>query len=68
MSKTVAEVLVEQVTKIAGALDSLQKLGLPRDIIVLYIQKKTRLSQRDIIAVLDALKDFQRQIRLPTQT
>jgi len=67
MSKTVAEIMVEQLTKIASALDYLQKVGLPRDIIILYIQKKTRLSQRDIIAVLDALKEFQKQIRVPTQ-
>jgi len=65
MSKTVAEVMVEQLTKIASALDYLQKVGLPRDIIILYIQKKTRLSQRDIIAVLDALKEFQKQIKVP---
>jgi len=67
MSKTVAEIMVEQLTKIASALDYLQKVGLPRDIIILYIQKKTRLPQRDIIAVLDALKEFQKQIRVPTQ-
>ena len=67
MSKTVAEIMVEQLTKIASALDYLQRVGLPRDIIILYIQKKTRLSQRDIIAVLDALKEFQKQIKVPTQ-
>jgi len=67
MSKTVAEIMVEQLTKIASALDYLQKVGLPRDIIILYIQKRTRLPQRDIIAVLDALKEFQKQIRVPTQ-
>jgi len=67
LSKTVAEVMVEQLTKIASALDYLQKIGLPRDIIILYIQKRTRLPQRDIIAVLDALKEFQKQIRVPTQ-
>jgi len=67
MSKTVAEVMLEQCGKIASALDQLQKVGLPRDIIILYIQKKTRLSQRDIVAVLDALKDFQKQIKVQTQ-
>jgi len=67
LSKTVAEVMVEQLTKIASALDYLQRVGLPRDIIILYIQKRTRLSQRDIIAVLDALKEFQKQIKVPTQ-
>jgi len=67
LSKTVAEIMVEQLTKIASALDYLQRVGLPRDIIILYIQKKTRLSQRDIIAVLDALKEFQKQIKVPTQ-
>jgi len=67
MSKTVAEVMLEQCGKIASALDQLQKVGLPRDIIILCIQKKTRLPQRDIIAVLDALKDFQKQIKVQTQ-
>lgn len=66
MSKNMAEVMVEQVTKIANALNYLEKVGLPKDIIVLYVQKKTRLAKRDVIAVFDALRDFQKQIKVPT--
>jgi hypothetical protein len=62
-----AEVMVEQTTKIANSLDTLQKAGLPKDLIVLYVQKKTRLNRRDIEAVFEALKDFQKQVKLPSQ-
>jgi len=67
MSKTVAEVMLEQLTKIAGCLTSLEKMGLPKDLILIYVQKKTRLPKRDIEAVFDALKDFQKQIKVSTQ-
>lgn len=66
LAKSMAEVMVEQVTKIANALNYLEKVGLPKDIIVLYVQKKTRLAKRDVIAVFDALRDFQKQIKVPT--
>lgn len=57
MSKptTVGDELVFQVRRIAEAMEELKVKGLPRDILVLWIQKKTKLPQRDIIAVLDAL-------------
>jgi len=64
-TKTVAEALIEQTMKIANALEELRKLGLPKELIVLYIQKKTRLPKRDIQAVLDALQDFQKQVKIP---
>ncbi len=64
-TQTVAEAMITQLQKIAGAMDHLKNLGLPEDIMVLYVQKKTRLSQKDIKAVFDAIRDFSRQIKVP---
>jgi siroheme synthase len=63
--KTIGEALLEQVQKIADALEYLTKKGLPESLLILWIQKKTRLSQRDIKAVLDALKEIDREFRKP---
>lgn len=61
--KTVAEVMVEQLMKIANALEELRKVGLPESLVIMYVQKKTRLPKRDVVAVFEALKDFKREIR-----
>lgn len=63
---TVAENLVAQVAKISQALDQLTRMGLPESIVILYVQKKTRLPQRDIKAVFDALKDFNKVVKPPS--
>jgi len=41
-------------------------MGLPQDLIILYVQKKTRLAKRDIKAVFEALQDFQKEIKVTT--
>lgn len=61
--KTVAEVMVEQLMKIANALEELRKVGLPESLVIMYVQKKTRLPKRDVVAVFEALKDFKKEIR-----
>ncbi len=55
---TVAEVMAENLQKIADALDELTKVPLPRELIILYVQKKTRLNKKDIEAVFDAIKEL----------
>ncbi|MCD6402400.1 hypothetical protein J7L36_00895 [bacterium] len=67
-TKTVAEALIEQTMKIANALEELTKMGLPKDLIVLYIQKKTRLPKRDINAILEALQDFKKEVKIPVSS
>ena len=61
---TLAEQLVSQTQKIATALEELTRKGLPESLIILYVQKKTRLPQRDVKAVFDALRDFNKQIKV----
>jgi hypothetical protein len=56
--------MVTQLQKISSALDGLTKTGLPESLIILYIQKKTHLAQRDIKAVFDALRDFNKTIKV----
>jgi hypothetical protein len=50
------EILAEAIVRISEALDSLYKSGVNRDAIVILIQAKTKLSRRDIEAVLNAQK------------
>ena len=63
--KIVAEVLVEQLTKIATALETIKDTGIPESLIIYYVQKKTRLPKRDIEAVFGALRDFKKEITIP---
>lgn len=66
MSKTTkGEDLVENVKRIAGALEELKNRGLPRSILLLWVKKKTRLPQRDIQAVFDALAEIKKEFDLP---
>lgn len=63
--KTVGMELLQQISKISEALQILTQKGLPESLIVLWIQKKTRLPQRDIRAVLDALKEIKKEFDKP---
>lgn len=49
------EILAEAIVRIGDGFSSLQKSGLNKRAIVVLIQAETKLSQRDITAVLDAL-------------
>jgi hypothetical protein len=62
-AKTVAETMVEQLDKISSALTELRNKGLPESLILAYVQKKTKLSQRDILVVFDALKELNRELK-----
>ena len=49
------EILAEAITRISDGFAALQKSGLNKKAIIILIQAETRLAQRDIRAVLDAL-------------
>lgn len=49
------EILAEAIARIGQAFADLQKSGLNKRAIVVLIQAETKLSQRDITTVLDAL-------------
>jgi hypothetical protein len=59
--------MVSQLSKISNALEQLTKMGLPESLVILYVQKKTHLSQRDVKAVFDALRDFSKIIKVNPQ-
>jgi hypothetical protein len=61
--KTVAETMVEQLDKISNALTELRNKGLPESLILAYVQKKTKISQRDILMVFDALKELNKELK-----
>lgn len=65
LAKTVGEEMLDQIKKISDALDFLTKKGLPESLLILWIQKKTHLSQKDIKAVLDALKGIDAEFKKP---
>lgn len=50
------EILADSIVRISAALDKLSASGLNRKAIVILIQASTKLSRRDIEAVLDAQK------------
>lgn len=49
------EILAEAIVRIGDAFAALQRNGLNKRAIVVLIQAETKLSQRDITTVLDAL-------------
>lgn len=64
-SLTVGDELVNQVQRIASAMEELKTKGLPRDILILWIQKKTKLSRANIMMVLDALSSIKKEFDQP---
>lgn len=50
------EILADSIVRISNALEQLSKSGLNHKAIVILIQASTKLSRRDIEAVLDAQK------------
>ena len=65
--KTLAEQLVENVVKIREALEELSKSGISEELLILYVQQKTKLNKRDIRAVLEAVKSFSREMLAPAK-
>jgi len=63
--KTVAETMVDELTKIRASLERLERIGISRDLMAIYINKKTRVSMRDIKAVLESQEDFVKSLDTP---
>lgn len=56
--KTAFEQMSEDLRSIREALERLEKSGISRELMVIYIQKKTRLGAGTVKAVLEAQKTF----------
>ena len=54
------EILAEAIVNIGGAFKKLQTSGLNKKAIIILIQAETKLPQRDIKLVLDALPQLER--------
>ncbi len=50
--------MAEDLTKIRDAMAKLEGMGISRQLMVLYIQDKTKLGKQKINTVLDAQKEF----------
>lgn len=62
-SPTYAEIMVKNLEKIAVAISELQATPLPNELIMLYVQKRTRLPKKDIQAVFDAVKELNQKVK-----
>jgi hypothetical protein len=60
---TYAEIMTSNLQKIASALNELQAVPLPRELILLYVQKRTRLGRKDIEAVFDAIQELNQKVK-----
>jgi hypothetical protein len=59
---TYAELMASNLEKIAEALNDLRSIPLPRELILLYVQKRTHLPKKDIIAVFDAIDELNKKV------
>lgn len=60
---TVAEKMLGELEKLNRSLEELRVKGLPMSFILMYVQKRTRLGQREIQAVFDALREMNKEIQ-----
>lgn len=65
---TYAEIMCTNLSKIAEALDELRATPLPRELIFLYVQKRTRLAKRDIEAVFNAIDELNAKVKKKAPT
>jgi len=59
---TYAEIMATNLQKIADALTELQSIPLPKELIFLYVQKRTHLPKKDIEAVFEAIKELNKKV------
>lgn len=57
---TSKEVLAESIVKIGEAMDALKKSGLNEKAIIVLLNHKTKVSQSDIRAVLDGMRQLRK--------
>lgn len=60
---TVAEMMLTNLEKIAEALNELRSVPLPRELILLYVQKRTWLGKKNILAVFDAIDELNQKVK-----
>ncbi len=61
--KTVGEKIVEEMEKMAKALEQIPTKGFMRQMLVLYLKEKTGLGKQKIEAILDAIAEFRKEIQ-----
>lgn len=61
--KTVGEKIVEEMEKMAKALEQIPTEGFMRQMLVLYLKEKTGLGKQKIESVLDAIAEFRKEIK-----
>ncbi len=61
--KTVGERIVEEMEKMAKALEQIPTKGFMRQMLVLYLKEKTGLGKQKIEAVLDAISEFRKEMQ-----
>jgi hypothetical protein len=66
--QTYIEKMSEDMAKIREALEKLSTLGLSRDLMIMYLQQKTKLSKTNVLLVLDAQKEFFKEAFKPVVT
>ena len=60
---TVAEKMLSELEKLNLALEELRVKGLPMNFILIYLSKKTHLTQKEILSVLDGLRDLNKEVQ-----
>lgn len=60
---TYAEIMASNLQKIADSLNELLSMPLPKELILLYVQKRTRLPKKDIEAVFDAIEELNKKVK-----
>lgn len=64
-AKTYIQQMSEDMAKIKESLDLLSKYGISMELMIMYIQSKTRLSKSVIKIILDYQKEFLREAFKP---
>jgi len=52
------EVLNKRLKEVVDKFNQLKKCGLDEEILEIYIEKKTKLSKKNVKKVLDSMEDF----------
>ena len=60
--KKVGEKIVEEMERMAKALEHIPTKGFMRQMLILYLKEKTGLGKQKIEAVLDAIAEFRKEI------
>jgi hypothetical protein len=60
--ETVAENMAKNLQKMADVMKELTISPLPKELIILYVQKRTRMSRKDIEAVFEAITELNKQM------